>query len=130
MSLLAIWVDGNQAKLFQFIGEKMEHKTLETLQSHHSDHHTHPSDKSDKNQQDRKFYNEIANHLKTAAQILILGPGVAKHHFQTHLTEHFPALAKQIVGCETVDHPTDNQIVSLAKSFFKTATPLSLHTPN
>lgn len=119
MSLFVIWLDGSHAKLFQFLGEKME---LRTLHSHHSDHHAHSSDQMDKAQQERKFYNEIAHKLADASQILILGPGVAKNHFQTYINEHYPAFAKLVVGCETVDHPTDKQIISLAKSFFKIAT--------
>ncbi|MEO5969767.1 MAG: eRF1 domain 2 [Bdellovibrionia bacterium] len=125
MSLFVIWVDGSQAKLFQFVDEKAE---LLTLHSHRTDHHTHPSDQMDKAQQERKFYNEIAHKLNPASQILILGPGVAKQHFQTYLTEHYPVFARRIVGCEAVDHPTDNQIISLAKTYFKTQA-LPAHSP-
>jgi stalled ribosome rescue protein Dom34 len=115
MSIFVIWVDREHAKLFQFSNEKMERKTL---QARHHDHHTHQHDQLDQKQQESAFFSLVVESLSEASRILILGPGVAKHHFQTYLMEHQPALAKKIVGCETVDHPTDPQIVALARKFF------------
>lgn len=100
MSVFVIWVDREHAKLFQFSGEKMERKLL---QSSH---------------QERAFFSEAATHLKDASRVLILGPGVAKHHFQNYLLEHEPLLAKKVVGCETVDEPTDPQIAAFARKLF------------
>jgi len=115
MSIFVIWVDREHAKLFQFSNEKMERKNL---QARHQDHHTHPLDHLDQKKQENAFFSSITENLAEASRILILGPGVAKHHFQTYLLEHQPALAKRIVGCETVDHPTDPQIVAIARKFF------------
>ena len=115
MSIFVIWVDRDHAKLFQFSNEKMERINLHAS---HQDHHTHRLDQIDQKQQDNSFFSEVAARLSEATRILILGPGVAKHHFQNYLTEHLPALAKKIAGCETVDHPTDSQIAALARKFF------------
>jgi len=65
------------------------------------------------------FFNEIAHELHAADQILILGPGVAKHHFQTYLVEQHPELARRIVGCSSLEHPTELQVKDLAQRFFK-----------
>ena len=115
MSVFVIWIDREHAKLFQFSEEKMERKNLE---AQHVDHHTHRVDGIDVQQREKAFYSQLLEHLTDATRILILGPGVAKHHFQTYLMEHFPLVAKKIAGCETVDHPTDSQIAALARKFF------------
>ncbi len=94
----------------------MERKNLH---SGYIDHHTHRLDQLDHAQKERALFDDVAKELTNAAQILILGPGVAKYHFQTHLIEQYPALAKKVVGCETVDHPTDPQIAEFAQKFFK-----------
>ena len=116
MSIFVVWIDRQHAKLFHFSNEKMERKNLS---SSHPEHHTHREDRMDDDQHERKFFGEVARELAAAAQILILGPGVAKHHFQNHLAEHVPALAKKVAGCETVDHPSDAQIAALARRFFR-----------
>ena len=120
MSIFVIWVDREHAKLFQFSNEKMERKHL---QARHQDHHTHPVDDLDLKRRETKFFSEVTPHLSEATRILILGPGVAKHHFQNYLIEHFPILAKKVVGCENVDHPTDPQIAALARKFFNLSMP-------
>lgn len=52
--------------------------------------------------------------------MLLVGPEDAKTHFQQHLERHHhEALGKKVIGVETVDHPTDGQIVALAKKFLK-----------
>ena len=107
MSLYAIWIDRQEAKLFEFTREKMERSQIHARNPEHHGVNEH------------KFYAEVASHLAGADQILILGPGVAKHHFQNHLMEQIPLLAKKIVACETVDQPTDAQIGALARKFFR-----------
>lgn len=115
MSVFVVWVDRETAKVFQFSNEKMERTVLH---AQNSEHHTHALESVDHQRQERSFFKDVVGRLAEAARILILGPGVAKHHFQTYLMEQFPAVAKRVVGCETVDHPTDPQIAALAKRFF------------
>jgi stalled ribosome rescue protein Dom34 len=121
MSMIAIWIDRNHAKIFQFSEEKMERQNLS---ARHTDHHTHRPDELDYTQRDRKFFGELAQHLGTASQLLILGPGMAKHHFQNYLREHAPLVARNVIGCETVDHPTDPQIAEVARRCFRIAEPV------
>ena len=80
------------------------------------DHHTHRQTHEDK--ESPHFYAEVASHLRDADEILVIGHGIAKTHFQTFLTQHEAGLAKKVVGYETVDHPTDNQITALATQYF------------
>jgi stalled ribosome rescue protein Dom34 len=118
MSAFVIWIDREQAKLFEFSHEKMERRIVE---SKHTDHHTHVIDQLDIQRREDGFFSVVATHLVEASKILIIGPGVAKHHFRNYVGEHLPALAKKIVGCETSDRPTDPQIAAFARRFFDPA---------
>jgi stalled ribosome rescue protein Dom34 len=117
MSLLAVWVDREHAKIFRFSANGLTHTNYV---SHEPRHHTHDLDQKDHFVFEKHFFKEFTHELLGAEQILILGPGVAKHHFRNYLIEHHPEFAKNIVGCETVDHPTDAQIISEARKYFST----------
>lgn len=117
MSIFVIWIDHEQAKLFHLSHEKMERSHL---RSRHQDHHTHRMTALDQEQNEHPFFSEVVQHFNgDSSKILILGPGVAKHHFLNFLQEHHPGLARKVAGCETVDHPTDLQIAALARKFSK-----------
>jgi stalled ribosome rescue protein Dom34 len=122
MSVFVIWIDQEHAKIFQFSNEKMERKNIA---ARHQDHHTHRLDHLDLKQQEKAFFSDTAAQLSDAKRVLILGPGAAKQHFQNYLVENQPALGKKIVGCETVDHPTDAQIAALARKFFNVSVAVS-----
>ncbi len=121
MSSIAVWIDSTHAKVFKFSQEQMERKAFE---SHTPNHHTHPVDSRDIEIRERKLFQQVADELTSARQILILGPGIAKHHFQNFLNEHQPILSRKVVGCETVGDPTDPQIAAQAMKFFKIASPI------
>jgi len=66
------------------------------------------------------FFHEVAGELTGAKEILILGNGTAKDEFKHHLDDHHAAVAAVVVGVETIDQPSDPQLLTLAKSRFKT----------
>jgi hypothetical protein len=52
--------------------------------------------------------------------VLITGPANAKTELVKHIERHVPTLSARIVGVETVDHPTDGELVAHARKYFKT----------
>jgi stalled ribosome rescue protein Dom34 len=116
MKLSIVWIDQKNAKLFHLSEEKMERQHVEAS---HTDHHTHRRDQFDTNRSAHPLFLQTAELLGDSDRILIVGPGVAKHHFFTYLAEHQPLLSKKIAGIETVDHPTDGQIAALTRTFFQ-----------
>lgn len=65
------------------------------------------------------LFSEICKSLHDCDKLLIMGPGLAKNQFKSYLSEHFThSLAKHLVGVETCDHPTDNQILAISRKFF------------
>jgi hypothetical protein len=59
--------------------------------------------------------------LQTPGAVLITEPANAKTELVEHIRVHDPQLTKLIVGVETVDHPSDPQLVAHAKKYFMAA---------
>lgn len=115
MASIVVWMDSEKATVFKFSASGNDRSALK---NHHHDHHTHS--KNDSPKQMENFFHEIIGKLKGAEEILLMGPGLAKTHFKTHLeSHHHQDLAKKVVGVETGDHPTDNQVQAFGKKFFK-----------
>ncbi|MDO8772468.1 MAG: translational machinery protein [Burkholderiaceae bacterium] len=68
--------------------------------------------------EDKTYYHAIAEALKGAQEILIVGPSSAKLQLVKHIHAHDHDLVDKIVGIETVDHPTDAQVVAYARKYF------------
>ena len=51
--------------------------------------------------------------------LLITGPANAKTELVKHIHQHDPQMMKTVVGIETVDHPSDAQLVAYARKYFE-----------
>jgi stalled ribosome rescue protein Dom34 len=113
-------MDSTNAKIFHIAGDAVS--TSKAFR-HSPDHHTHNKNDA-KQKDDPKFFTDIADHLKTMKDsVLLVGPGVSKNHFVTYLENHHQKeLAHRIVGTEAMDHPTDAQIVAFARKYFPQGT--------
>ena len=65
------------------------------------------------------FFEEVAKALGESEEILVLGPSTAKLELMRYMHKHHAATEKKIVGVETVDHPTDRQVVAYARHYFE-----------
>lgn len=116
---MAVWMDGEEARVFHVDGKQFDEATIRSPKHHVHRHakdqqtksHGHPDD-------DHKFFREISDLLGGSAKILVLGPSVTKLHFLRYLQKHNATLESRIVGLETVGHPTDGQIVQHVRSYF------------
>ena len=73
---------------------------------------------SGKSGEDRQYYHAIAEALAGAQEILIVGPAQAKLQLVKHINTHDHALSDKVVGVESIDHPTDGQLVAYARKYF------------
>ena len=48
----------------------------------------------------------------------MVGPAQAKLQLIKHMHAHDPAVAGKVIGVETVDHPSDGQLVAYARKYF------------
>lgn len=114
MSHAVVWLDNKHAKFFPFSKESHEGHQVK-LTEHHSHHFTDGAGKED----EKKYFHHLSDSLKEYQEIILIGPGNGKDNFKKYLEGHNKGLLGHIVGTETVDHPTDNQIVAFAKKYFK-----------
>lgn len=116
-----VWIDHREATIIQF---GLSGHTRHTV---HSDaHQTHLHHKANtigdgKAPPDPAFYEKVASGLSGITALLLAGPGVAKVHFADHLRAKHPSLGKAIKGTETLDHPTEGELLTFAKSFMRAA---------
>lgn len=54
-----------------------------------------------------------------AEVLLVTGPANEKTELVKHIRQHVPGLMQKIVAVETVDHPSDRQLVDHARRHFK-----------
>jgi stalled ribosome rescue protein Dom34 len=117
---VAVWLDHEEARVFHFHPENIDEATLRAP-PHIA--HTKPT-KAQKGlkehpEETRRFYHDLVVTLQGTEELLIVGPGTAKLEFLRYVHEHDRALEAKVVGIETVDHPTDGQLVAYAKTSFK-----------
>ncbi len=67
---------------------------------------------------DHDFFDEIAQELTGIHEVLIAGPGNAKTAFDTYINKRHVELASRVVGVETLDHPTDGELLAHARESF------------
>lgn len=117
MSHLVVWIEHDHAKIFTYTPGQSSKKELKN--KHSGSHHTGGHEHEKKNSL-QKFYHEVAVEAKGATEILIVGPGLAKTEFKSHLeSHHHHDLAKTVIGVETMDKSTDGEIQNMAKKFFQ-----------
>ncbi len=112
----AVWIDHSEAKIFHIDGESFDPATVRPR--HHLERHkavtaehAHPADAA-------HFFHDVATALGDAEEILVVGPGTAKLELLKHVHRHEHALEPKIVGIETVDHPTDGQLLAYVRRYF------------
>ena len=124
MSLdVAVWMDGEEARVFHVGANGFDESTIHSPTHHVHRHpkdqltrtHNHPDD-------EHRFFRALADTLKDAEEILILGPSMTKLLFLRYLQNNDPVLGACVVGLETADHPTDRQIAAHVRDYFEAAT--------
>lgn len=112
-----VWLDSEKAQIFELKTSGVEKSVLEKSTM---DHHTSAKKNREVDSNKEHFFRDLAIKLNGADQLLLMGPGLAKKHFKTHLeTHHTGGLAKRIIGVENSDHPTDNQILATSRLYYK-----------
>jgi stalled ribosome rescue protein Dom34 len=106
-----LWLDHHEAKLMQF---DVDHVQSERIRAH--SHHTKQHGSAVRSE--HEFYGEVCNALPGIAEVLVTGSHTAQADFKHYVEKHRAALVPHIVGYETVDQPTDKQLVALARGYF------------
>jgi stalled ribosome rescue protein Dom34 len=113
-----IWIDHKEAHVMFLSQEASEAEVIKTKSTHAHLHHKANEVGSGKATLDVKYLHAVISAVKEAKEILILGPGSAKLDLIKHAHQHDQQIAAKIIGVETVDHPSDKEILAFARRFF------------
>ena len=116
----ALWIDHQEAKIFHLTAAGFDSSTFEAPR-HRVHRHQDATAERQNPADSSRFYHEVARALEGVEEILVVGPATAKLEFIKHVHKHDRSLVEKIIGVETVDHPTDNQLVAHARRYFKAA---------
>lgn len=113
-----VWLDHAQAHVIHISPEDVEKSIVRPDKPHQHLHAHAGSLGGERAREDEGYYHRIVEALGGAQEILVVGPAQAKLSLIKHIHRHDPALSDRIVGVETVDHPSDAQVVAYARKYF------------
>lgn len=67
---------------------------------------------------EHEFFGEVCDALEGIAEVLVVGGHTSLADFHHYVDKHRAPTAKRIVGYLAVDHPTEHQLVALARRHF------------
>lgn len=114
-----VWIDHHEARVFHFSSSESDLVVVrphDPVRNIHRKTHTIGSGHA---AEDRQFLEDVTNALSDAGAILVTGPANEKDALINHIERRAPALSAKIKGVETLDHPTDGELLALARKFFK-----------
>jgi peptide subunit release factor 1 (eRF1) len=118
---IAIWIDHRSATVLAFIGDDLK-KEQEFLSD--AGPHTHGGGWSQRrieahrHEMLKHFYEEIIQHLGPVDEILILGPGQAKHELNNRI-EHHKGLKGKVMDLVGAPEMSEEELITQAEAFFK-----------
>ena len=113
-----VWLDHAEAHVMHFSLEEVEKQLILPADPHKNLHIKSGKWGSGKALEDQKYYHDVVQALEDASEVLVVGPANAKLQFIKHIHAHDKDLGDKIIGVETVDHPTDAQVVAYARKYF------------
>ena len=120
---VGLWIDHKKAVIFSLSDEGAEIKRISTELEKPVRFSSGAQEESAEKHKDKRltghlnnYYDEVISYIRNAESILIFGPGEAKRELKKRLENE--KLHGNIVGIETVDAMTDNQIVAKVRQRF------------
>ena len=105
-----VWMDHQEAHVVMFDREHVEAQRIQSRS-----HHKHQGKAGDM----AAFFAEVAQALTGTHEVLVTGPGSARNEFSDWCAAHQKSTAAIIVDSIASDHPSDAQLVAMAKQYFK-----------
>jgi stalled ribosome rescue protein Dom34 len=114
-----VWIDHKLARVVHFNADASESVIVHASNPHLHLHHKANANDSGHAAVDRKYLARVAEAIAHAGAILIAGPASAKTELSNYLKDAQPAIAARVSAVESMDHPTDGQLLAHARHFFK-----------
>jgi hypothetical protein len=106
-----LWLDHHRAEVLQFDPDQAQEAQVR-------DHVHHTRQHGSAVRSEHEFFGQVCDELAGIREVLVTGSHSAQADLRHYIDKHRPNLAPHISGWETVDHPTQGQLVALARKFF------------
>ena len=106
-----VWTDHQAARILQFDAEHVKAQKVRASSHHTRQHHSGV-------RTEHEFFGEVCDAVKDFNEVLVTGSRTAIADFRHYAEKHRPHVVPRILGYEVVDHPTDPQLVALARRYF------------
>jgi stalled ribosome rescue protein Dom34 len=120
---VGLWIDHTKAVIFSLADEGAEIKRISSELKNNVRFSVGAQKESAEENGDKRltghpnnYYDEVIDYICDAESILIFGPGETKRELKKRLESR--KLHQKVVGFETVDKMTDNQIVAKVRQRF------------
>ena len=114
-----VWIDHREAKIYHVDADAVDKAVVNAHGSGHHLQHKANITGSGHHGVDKEFFNRVIEALTHTGAILITGPANARLEFKNYIAQVRPDLEKRISGVEALDHPSDGELIALARKFFK-----------
>jgi len=115
---VVVWIDHKGAHVIHFTPDAAENKVVHTHSTHPHLHVKSGIPGAGHASENVPYFVDVANAIKDALEILIVGPGFEKLEFMKYLLKHQHLIAEKVLSVESADHPTDHQILAYARKYF------------
>jgi hypothetical protein len=125
-----VWMDSKEAHVFGFNASDVAQARVKAHNPFRKVHHKAGVIGAGHMSLDAGFFDQISEALQGVTEWLLVGPAAAKLAFAKHLEAHHPQLRHNLVGIETMDHPTDGELLDHARRAFKAIDRMRPNTPS
>lgn len=106
-----VWLDHHNAHIVHFDAEHLKSERIKASSRHTRQHGSAV-------RTEHEFLADVCEALKDTNEVLVVGAQQSQAFFRHYVEKHRPQLAPRVVGYENVDHPSEPQLVALARRFF------------
>ena len=106
-----VWIDHQSAQVLQFDAEHVQSQKVKA-HTHHTARHASGV------RTQHEFFGEVCDAIAAIPEVLVVGPHTGLADFQHYVHKHRAEVGKRVVDYQTVDHPSENQLVALARKYF------------
>ena len=106
-----VLIDHHSAQVLQFSAEQLRGSTVKDRV-----HYTRQL--GSKVRSEHEFFAEVCDALAGIPSVLIAGSHTAQADFRYHVEKHRLGAMAQIAHWETVDHPSEGDLVKLGRNYF------------
>ena len=115
-----VWLDHSEAHFMHISPDDILKSVVHPAHPHAHLHAKRGNVGSGRQAEDKGYYHAIVEALSGAQEILVVGPAQAKLQLVKHMHAHDQGVAEKVGGrVETVDHPSDAQLVAYARRYVR-----------